>query len=125
MKITDIHYYAGFFDGEGSASLINAKDRHGKVRTRLTATITQIDREVLDYLVAEMGCGNVHACSSKKALARGQRQCYQAVFTHRSAREFLVLIEPYLRVKKDHVTGLLDITGRSIEKASTTRIMTH
>lgn len=121
-KIEDIIYYAGFFDGEGSASLINVKDRHGKTRQRLTATLTQIDRSVLDYLVLEMGCGNVYANSSKKALASGQRECYQAKFTYRAAREFLVLIEPYLRIKKSHVSELLDFTGRSIVSASTTRM---
>jgi hypothetical protein len=119
MKHDDILYYAGFFDGEGSASLTNVKDRHGKIRKRLTASVAQVDRSVLDYLVAEMGCGNVLSKGDKKAMALGRPECFSAVFTHRAAREFLVTIEPYLKVKSDHVTGLLDITGRDIEKAST------
>ena len=105
VNVEDLAYIAGFFDGEGCAYINYPKaHKNGKRYPRLNAKVAQNDRDVLDWIQGLLGCGNVH----KKRTA----DCYDLVFTYKSARIFLTAIEPYLRVKKANVTALLDITGR-------------
>lgn len=115
-------YYAGFFDGEGSVFEASYKDRHGKLRTRLTATVTQVDRRVLDRLKEILGCGNVYEKYDGRSVAKNWQICHQITLSDRSARQFLVWIEPYLFVKKDKVTEILDRHGRDIIAKKPTRL---
>lgn len=112
METHVIAYYAGFFDGEGSVFVQTYKDRHGKERKRLTATLTQVDRLVLDNLVELLGCGKVYEKGDKRALSNGWKLCYSVRFTDRQARLLLSTIEPFLLVKKQKVSELLDEFGR-------------
>lgn len=116
-----IAYYAGFFDGEGSVFVQTYKDRHGKERKRLTATLTQVDRQVLDNLVGLLGCGKVYKKGDNRAIKNGWKICYHVRFTDRQARLLLGTIEPFLVVKKEKVTDLLDEFGRD----TVSRKMTH
>jgi len=109
-------YYAGLFDGEGSVSVVRYSDRHGKDRYRLIARISQVKREVLDNLIVLLNCGSVHAKKDKRAAEKGWQVCHDITFSDRSAREFLSWIEPFLVVKKDKVTQILDEFGRDIER---------
>ena len=115
-------YYAGFFDGEGSVFEAAYKDRHGKPRTRLTATVTQVDRRVLDRLQNILGCGNVYEKYDRRSVSKNWQICHQITLSDRSARQFLVWIEPYLFVKKEKVTEILNRHGREITAKKPTRL---
>ena len=109
-------YIAGFFDGEGHCRIQTYKRNNGREYQRLIATITQVDRTVLDKIVEYVGCGQVVSKFDKRAKANGWKECHEAVFTDLSARKLLVLIEPYLIVKKEQVSSCLDLTGRSLSR---------
>jgi hypothetical protein len=96
-----LSYVAGFFDGEGSAYSVGNK---------LTAKISQIDRRPLDLIVEEFGCGKVYTGVNKRR--PDLQPVSQVVFAWKTARYFLTQIEPYLIVKKDNVSALLDQNGR-------------
>jgi len=104
MNDTDLAYIAGFFDGEGCAYMSNPKSPNGKRYPKLTAKISQNDREVLDWIVEQFGFGKVY---QKKANSAGNVNHYIS-FAHKQARIFLTTIEPYLRVKKANVTAILN-----------------
>lgn len=108
-----LSYVAGFFDGEGSAYEGSHKDRHGKRRPVLVAKIAQVDRTILDTIAKEFGCGKVYSKSDKRIKGNENwSECFDVQFTRRAAREFLTTIEPYLVVKKEKVSALLDVHGR-------------
>jgi len=108
-----IAYIAGLFDGEGSAgtSMVKAT-KNGKRYKRLRTKITQTDRIVLDWVVQQLGYGRIYPKRDKRALARGWKEAYDFVVTHKLARKFLTIIEPYLIVKRENVSKLLDEHGR-------------
>jgi hypothetical protein len=109
----DESYIAGFFDGEGSAYIKKYKSK-GHLYDRLVAKLTQVDRVVLDEIVDYVGCGGVYEKYDKRAKENGWQVAHEAVWQDRSARQFLVTVEPLLIVKKEKVSGLLDVTGRDI-----------
>ena len=108
-------YVAGFFDGEGSCAVKTYKSK-GREYERLVARIAQVDRRVLDQIVEYYGCGQVVEKYDKRAAERGWKICHEVVFTNLSARKLLVSIEPFLIVKKDHVTSCLDQAGRMLTR---------
>ncbi len=108
MKETDLAYVAGFFDGEGDCGIRMPKARNGKRYKKLEARLTQNDRAVLEWVKELFDCGSIHA----KKDDRTPNTCHALQFSYRSARVFLTAIEPYLKVKKEHVTKLLDECGR-------------
>ena len=106
----DMSYVAGFFDGEGCAAIRMVKSsKDGMRRPRLEARISQNDRTVLDWIRDEFG-GNVSARHD----SRTPNVNHQLMLTYRAARRFLTALEPYLRVKRDQVSGLLDRAGREL-----------
>ncbi len=113
MKETEIAYIAGLFDGEGSASVLYPKaSKNGKRYKKLVARIAQCDRTVLDWVAELTGYGTVHEKSDKRDRAKTWTLCHDYQVAYKNARLFLTLIEPYLIVKRDHVTSLLDENGR-------------
>lgn len=105
---TDLAYIAGFFDGEGSATIRMVKGSNDKRYPRLEARLTQNDREVLDWIQEYFGLGKVYVKKDERTVNTGHSlQMY-----YKSARIFLTAIEPYLRVKQAHVKALLDEAGR-------------
>lgn len=101
-------YIAGFFDGEGSATIRMVKAANGKRYARVEARIAQNDRAVLDWIVELFGFGKVYA----KRDARTPNVNHSLHMFYKSGRIFLTEIEPYLKVKKSHVTKILDECGR-------------
>lgn len=109
MDEYDLAYVAGFFDGEGSATIRMVKaTKNGKRYPRLEARITQNTVEVLEWIRDSFGFGGVYAKADKRAI----NECWDLRFSHKSARLFLTAIEPHLRIKRAHVTSLLDVAGR-------------
>lgn len=108
MNENDLSYIAGFFDGEGCAALRMVKNSSGNRTARVEARIGQNDREVLDWIQKEFGFGRVFVKKDK----RNPNLHHSLQFTWKSARVFLTTIEPYLKIKKAHVTQILDQCGR-------------
>jgi hypothetical protein len=110
MKRDDLIYIAGFFDGEGDARItMIASGKNGKKYPTLTARLTQCDRSVLDWIANGFGFGNVYV--KQKASSR-HKTCHAYQTSSRAARKFLTAIEPHLKIKRAHVTELLNQAGR-------------
>jgi hypothetical protein len=112
MDTHKLAYIAGLFDGEGSARISMVKNKNGKHYKKIEARVTQCDREVLDWIIEEFGFGKVYIKSDKRGDLLGWKTCHDLVFAYRMARTFLTAIEPYLKIKKQHITSLLDLEGR-------------
>jgi len=108
MDEKDLAYIAGFFDGEGTATIRMVKSSNGKRYPRVEARISQNDREVLDWIAELFGFGQVYAKPDSRTT--NLNHSYQAF--HKSGRIFLTAIEPFLKVKKEHVTKILNQCGR-------------
>jgi hypothetical protein len=87
MKIGDVLYIAGFFDGEGHIGI--NKGTGGSFSLRME--MTQKDRGVLEYIKKVSGIGKIYKRKDGFYILR---------FGAREARVFLNNIFPYLRVKK-------------------------
>ena len=96
----DLNWIAGFFDGEGSVGLYHQKERPtqlrsgGRARHVLTLTITNTNRDVLDWVSMLFGgvVGQHGGCNMP---------CDRWRLTGRDKqREFLTRMLPFLRIKK-------------------------
>jgi hypothetical protein len=91
MTNEQIAYLAGFFDGEGSISLV----RGGPT---IAVAAVQVDRRPLDMLAMEFG-GKVREMTKPTRPTHSQAYRWQ-VYSAR-ARRFLRVVRPYLIVKAD------------------------
>jgi hypothetical protein len=93
---TLLAYFAGFFDGEGSAMLINrrhrAKTRSWVIRVSVSNTV----REPLDLLAVTFG-GSVSLAKNKNPTHRDN---WMWRTESAKARAFLHAVYPYLRIKR-------------------------
>jgi hypothetical protein len=93
--LTSIAYAAGIIDGEGSISA-SVSPRCAK-NFRIHVAVGMCDREVPDFLAQVFG--------GKVRLEKRKTGAGKSVFTWtiycRNAAEFLALVLPYLRVKRD------------------------
>lgn len=103
MTDLELSYIAGFFDGEGSAFMSPYKaTKNGKTYYRVVATITQIDRSVLEWIRDLFGSGQIYSKGDVRI-----RECFFLRFQNRQAREFLNTIYPFVRVKTGQVDRVL------------------
>ena len=105
-------YTAGFFDGEGSAWSSIYKNRLGNPSPKLTVKVAQVDRRPLEVIVEFFGCGRIYTKYDKRMQVNGWQECHEIHFAHKAARYFLTQIEPFLIVKKENISALLDKHGR-------------
>jgi len=105
MQDTDAAYVAGLLDGEGSIVLSVRSGREWAKRSDYTllVRIHNTCKEVLDWTVTVAG-GRVY-CSSR---ANRHRPMYQWTIHSVQAAEFLRLMLPYLRIKRDQALLALD-----------------
>ncbi len=89
----NIHYAAGFFDGEGSIGVYREKHKGFYLRTQLTQKTLKITRSLLDEMALEFG-GRVHNNP------HGKNPRLNWHMSSNSAVEFLERILPYLRLKQ-------------------------
>lgn len=107
----ELAYIAGLFDGEGSVFRTSVKSSKNQKRyPRLTAQIAQNDRRVLDWIRETLGYGAVY----EKGLSVAGNMGHNFRTTHRTARMFLIEIQPYLRVKAELVGTLLEDNSTEI-----------
>ena len=108
MDSHELAYIAGFFDGEGSAFISTPKQVNGKRYKKVVAKISQNDKEILLWIASLFGFGNIY----ENGISTSGNMNHFIVFNYRQARTFLTAIEPYLRIKKENVTNILDLEGR-------------
>lgn len=91
MKL-NIHYFAGFFDGEGCISVTNPKRG---VRVVLTNTNLHVLKAFVDYF-------KLGKISMKKRTEKDKynKICYMWICWNRDAEKFLQEITPFLVIKK-------------------------
>lgn len=97
LEELDIAYIAGLFDGEGSINIFRKQNKSGSNSYYLEITITNTDFPVLNWLQSVLG-GRVDKTSnvklqSSRPLRRWRASC-------KDAHRILLVLLPYLRVKK-------------------------
>jgi hypothetical protein len=94
-------YVAGFTDGEGYVGL--AKNRLGKeADTRVT--LANCNREVLEFIQERLGYGSIRSQQQK---AHWRKKYTLNIASHDDVRSFLLMIQPYLIVKREIATTVL------------------
>jgi len=102
-------YYAGFFDGEGSISIVRRKP-HGHI---LHVDVGQVDRRPLDALKTRFG-GTVQRQARH---SYGQRDLWYWKVSARSALPFLEAVLPHLIVKREQAELALAFQRRRLQGA--------
>jgi len=107
---TDIAYAAGFFDGEGTATIQTTGRLHGLAWTRrkrnlkAMATVTQSDLRPLTWLQARYG-GKIRI---KKQQKPHHKPCWELMLSGHQLDVFLTDIRPMLIIKSDVVDAVLE-----------------
>lgn len=101
MKKTDIAYIAGLFDGEGSIGIYLNQSRKTKegVKTshyRLQCVVVLCDEFLIHLLQMHFG-GEFYICKRKTTK---ERVAYRWAVTNQKALQFLLVVTPYLKIKK-------------------------
>lgn len=107
---TDKAYIAGFFDGEGCISIHKGKIYGKSINPyhRLTIHLANINENIIDYFVDFFGGykRTNYKCRGK------ERPCHYWVISTQKAANFLKLILPYLKIKKEQATIAIEFQSR-------------
>lgn len=98
----DLAYIAGFWEGEGYAGVHNGKDRQ-----RLTVGITNTNRSVLLWIKEKFDTGYIKIKSRGKRANPNWKIVYDWIVRDGNAMNFLKMIYPYLRFRKEQVKSLI------------------
>ena len=102
MKDTELAYIAGIVDGEGyiGAEQINPGKSGGyqrRMRWHIRVGVGITDKEVVDYLKDKLG-GSVHV---RNRQSDRWKTCYYWRVTAGNAKQVLLSLMPYLKIKKE------------------------
>lgn len=99
-------YIAGFFDGEGC--LVSSID---KGRGRLRISISQKNPEVIFWLRETLGYGNAFRYERKTKKFKGSAGYihHYRIHSYSEMKEFLELIKPHVREKREQVELALEL----------------
>lgn len=117
-EIKSLAYIAGFFDGEGSICIGKRGPKHAK-HLQLTITLTQTDREILEWVDAQLGSlGRIRVKNHGRKtralildLGYNLKECYELVWDSLRAESVLTALLPYLKVKKARAEIALEFRG--------------
>ena len=107
MKDLDLAYCAGLIDGEGHVAVIDSW-RRGLAYKEPRIAVQMTDVTVVEHLRDAFGCGSI--CYPKTAKAHHIPTARWAV-SSRKAYHVAVLLEPFLRVKKQGARAIIDHYG--------------
>lgn len=99
----ELAYFAGFFDGEGSISILEHTKPTGYRYMRLLVQVGCTNLEVLEWFQLRFG-GNIY--NHKRNGNR--KQCYTWQLHSRMAANALMLMQPYLLVKVEQARLALE-----------------
>lgn len=94
IKISDLMYLAGIFDGEGCITL--GKTKNYTETYHLNVNITNTNKDLIDWVLFIVGKGGI----SRKPRKANWKQCYAWKINGELAVKFIKKIYPYLKVKK-------------------------
>lgn len=94
-------YAAGLFDGEGTVA-INKNSQRQKPTYSLIICIAMTHKPVLEYMTKQFG-GKVRPVSVKRYKEQGYSPQWIWLLSSYKAMHFLEFIQPYIKVKKEHV----------------------
>ena len=92
----NIEYLAGFFDGEGSVSVVNSLN-NGRHSFQVWVQVSNTDIDILETY-QRLFKGQIRKLSKKKA---HHKQAWMWRVVSKQAVAFLTAIEPYLTIKKE------------------------
>jgi len=87
-------YLAGLIDGEGTITLSR---RHANERRQLVVSVVSTEREILEWVLAEIGAGKL---TRKRTVSERHAPSFTYSISNRRALALLREIEPYLRSYK-------------------------
>ena len=100
-------YLAGLIDGEGCLMITRSRDpTHGRSWYRARVSISNTNKAVLEEI--QRAYGGILA--NQPAPRAEWRHAYQLVWTDGMVERNLLLVAPYLRVKKEHVRLMMQFT---------------
>ena len=104
-------YIAGFFDGEGSATLAPLR-KNGKVYTRFEVVLAQSGENGLVLLerIQKQHGGKIY--KNKDTQGRQTKTAYKLYWNKEEAITFLVTMLPHLQLKKQAAQDVLDYLRR-------------
>lgn len=106
-------YIAGILDGEGSIGLYVYIDGNKKANLQITNTY----KPVLEWILDKMNCGSIHAISKKHTGFPSRKQCYNWTLSSQPhIREVLKALSPFLQIKKEKATTLIDFINKHPDK---------
>lgn len=108
MDRLELAYVAGLFDGEGSISLYSEPLKQYRL-ARISVDLANTDFSILEYLKSNFG-GSIHYFHKANRRAAGTWH-----LSYKKAVEFLMLIQPYLKIKQQQVLvakEVYEITNR-------------
>jgi len=104
--MNSVMYFAGFFDGEGSVSVIP----HTKYPKSIivSAQVSQVDPRPL-IVLKELFGGSLCQTKNRKPSGQDGHMIWKWAVTHKDAERFLKAIQPYCIVKKEQIDIALKI----------------
>ncbi|MGH7410270.1 MAG: hypothetical protein ACREJ6_04310 [Candidatus Methylomirabilis sp.] len=106
----DLAYAAGFFDGEGSISILKA--REGQRGPKICISASQTRPRVIKWLQELFGCGSVHhyPVETRPIGRTGKpiRPLWLWSVSGDKAVEIIILLKPFMRVKHNEVTLIME-----------------
>ena len=100
-----IAYAAGLFDGEGSLNIYETATRSIGYRGKPTIRIAMTNKEAIEFFRDALGIVNeVTVVPPQKD---GYKQQYKLKLTHQKAKRVLLLLLPYLIIKREATLKIL------------------
>ena len=102
MKKTDLAYVAGIIDGEGTITVV----KNGQTSS-LRVSVCNTNEWLINWLRFSFG-GSVY----KFRKIEKNKQAWQWMLTCRKARDFIVLVMPYLQIKRPQAELAIQFQNR-------------
>jgi intein/homing endonuclease len=102
-------YIAGFFDGEGSASIMRAKHKDCRFGFSFSPVvyIANTNLDILKEIQKMIAAGSIYHC---KKVAH-HKNAYSLHIHGQHAKDFLKMISPYLKIKKEVAKEVSDFAS--------------
>lgn len=101
LDITDAAYIAGIIDGEGTITL---SKRHRKENRQLVISVSNNEKQLLDYLLHVIGVGTI---TKKRTYSESHSTNYTYKISNRQAILLLEQTSYYLRTHKQQRASLI------------------
>lgn len=122
MKRTDLAYIAGIIDGEGSISLVYARQKPSRSSLNVRVQVANTNEWLVQWLRMAVG-GWITKTNRSQVQDKIWKVGYQWCITGIRAKDFLELVYPYLRLKKPQAEiamGLAKMRGKNHHRLTET-----